>query len=135
MSTFLASLAGVTAANLEQGANSARHAGEMAEIAADNATAAANNAARLSKDAFDAAIQSAANGKMAVEEGREHTREVLDQLSKGVKEYIMPAVTENSSAIAALTDLVKADIQQNKGINARLDRIEQQLKSQINQAE
>lgn len=135
MSTFLASLAGVTAANLEQGANSARHAGEMAEIAADNATEAAKLAARNSHIAAHNADVAAKNAGMAVDEGREHTREVLDQLSKGVKEYIMPAVTENSSAIAALTDLVKADIQQNKGINARLDRIEQQLKSQINQAE
>ncbi len=124
MSTFLAGLAGVSAASLEQGANSARHAGEMAKIAADNATAAANNAARLAKDAFDAAIQSAANGKMAVE-----------VIGQATNEYIMPAIAENAASIAALTDLVKADIQQNKGISARLERIEQQLKSQINQAE
>jgi hypothetical protein len=123
MSTFLASLAGVTAANLEQGANSARHAGEMAEIAADNATAAANNAARLSKDAFDAAIQSAANGKMAVEEGRVQSQFIVD--------LVQEIHTENAASIAALTDLVKADIQQNKGISARLERIEQQLNANI----
>lgn len=131
MSTFLAGLAGAVAGQAEvdrigikSAASSAQHAGRMAEIAADNATAAANNAARLAKDAFDAAIQSAANGKMAVE-----------VIGQATNEYIMPAIAENASSIAALTDLVKADIQQNKGISARLDRIEQQLKSQFNQAE
>jgi Arc/MetJ-type ribon-helix-helix transcriptional regulator len=123
MSTFLAGLAGASAARLEQGADSARHAGEMAEIAADNATAAANNAARLSKDAFDAAIQSAANGKMAVEEGRVQSQFIVD--------LVRESHTENAASIAALTDLVKADIQQNKGISARLERIEQHLNANI----
>jgi hypothetical protein len=132
MSTFLAGLAGASAARLEQGADDARHAGRMAEISADNATAAANNAARL-------AHQSAVNGKMAVEEGREQTQAIRDDIGKVVNKHMIPAFQENAAAISALTELVKADIQQNKGINARLDRLEhrleQQLKSQINQAE
>lgn len=128
MSTFLAGLAGVSAARLEQGADDARHAGEMAKIAANNATEAANNAARL-------AYQSAVNGKMAAEEGREQTQAIRDDIGKVVHKYMIPAFQENAAAISDLTELVKADIQQNKGINARLDRLEQQLKSQINQAE
>ena len=123
MSTFLAGLAGVSAARLEQGADDARHAGRMAEIAADNATAAANIAARNAHIAAHNADVAAKNAGMAVDEGRVQSQFIVDLVRENH--------TENAASIAALTDLVKADIQQNKGISARLERIEQQLNANI----
>ena len=127
MSTFLAGLAGAVAGQAEvdrigikSAASSAQHAGRMAEISADNATAAANIAAKNAHIAAHNADIAAKNAGTAV-----------DDIRKATKEYIMPAIAENNAAIAALTDLVKADIQQNKGISARLDRIEQQLNANI----
>ncbi len=130
MNTFLAGLAGSAAGKaeidrigIEAAAGSARHAGEMAEIAADNATKAANIAARNAYIAATNADIAAKNAGMAVDEGRVQSQFIVD--------LVRESHAENAASIAALTDLVKADIQQNKGISARLERIEQQLNANI----
>lgn len=125
---------GVAAGRLENAAKGAKteartagHHAEMAEIAADNATAAANAANRNAFIAAENANVAAINAGVAVEEGRQQAQEILSQLAKGVKEYILPAITEstakNAADIAALTDLVKE-------LHARLDKLQTQINKQ-----
>ncbi|OYV28378.1 MAG: hypothetical protein B7Z79_13105 [Thiomonas sp. 20-64-9] len=131
---------------MEQGADDARHAGRMAEISADNATAAANNAARL-------AHQSAVNGKMAVEEGREQAEQIesliiksmrftVNAIEESLSEYVHPRIDElnlqNMKAADQLDKLLAVMnkmLIQNKLLNERLGRVEQRLSKQINQVE